>query len=92
MARRRRAARATLSRLSARAKKLLLMRIYLYAIASGNTRLLKMFGARSVRKGRKSRRRRRSKKQKHRKSRKHRSAKQRAATRKLVAFNRRRRR
>ena len=92
MARRKRAVRATLSRLSARAKKLLLMRIYLYAIATGNTHLLKMFKVRSGGRRRKSRRHRRSKKRKTRKSRKHRSAKQRAATRKLVAFNRRRRR
>ena len=61
MARRKGAVRATLARLSARAKKLLLMRIYLYAIASGNTHLLKMFRVRGARKGRKRRSKRRRK-------------------------------
>lgn len=57
-------AKAKFSKMSARAKKLLLLRIYMYAVASGNTKLLSMLRVKSSHKTRRHRRR------KHRKGRK----------------------
>jgi len=57
-------AKAKFGKMSARAKKLLLLRVYMYAVASGNTHLLKMLKVKST-KSRRSRRKGR----KHRKSR-----------------------
>lgn len=86
-------ARAKFGRMSARAKKLLLLRIYMYAVASGNRHLLKMLHVKPThemrrhrKKHRKHRRGRRRKGQGHR-SRKHGSKMTKAERRRIFFKN-----
>lgn len=65
-------AKAKFSKMSAKAKKMLLLRIYMYAIASGNRKLLSMLKVKSSHKMKHKRRHRKSKKHsKRRHSRRH---------------------
>lgn len=82
-------ARAKFSRMSARAKKLLLLRIYMYAVASGNRHLLKMLHVKpthEMRRHRKKHKKQRKRGQGH-KSRKHKGKMTKAERRKIFFKN-----